>query len=90
MYFESEEALLQAVDEYVAGDSFTEILEQMGSQYLAMYKATNHNMDRFFDNHPLPTKKDLARVCELVITVEEKVDHLEDDIAVTWLVWLPA
>lgn len=81
MYFETEGSLSKSIDEYVAGDSFTELLEQMGSQYLAMYKATNQNMDRFFDNHPLPTKKDLARVCELVITVEEKVDSLESDIA---------
>jgi len=81
MYFESESALARSIDEYVAGQSFTDSLEQMGSQYLSMYKAANQNMDRFFANHPMPTKKDIARVCELVIAVEEKVDHLEGDLS---------
>jgi len=79
MYFESEGTLSKAVDEYVASDSFTEFLEEMGKQYLTMYKATSHNMDRFLANNPIPTKKDIARVCELVVDVEDKVDHLEQD-----------
>jgi polyhydroxyalkanoic acid synthase PhaR subunit len=79
MYYESEEVLARSMDEYVAGQSFTDLLEQMGNQYLTAYQATTHNTDRLFANNPLPTKKDIARVCELVIAVEEKVDHLESD-----------
>ena len=48
---------------------------------MSFYKATNQNMDRFFANHPMPTKKDIARVCELVVAVEEKVDNLESDLS---------
>lgn len=79
MYFETESALAKAVEEYVSTDSFSEILQDFGKQYLAMYKSTSQNIDRFFDNHPLPTKKDIARICELVVDVEEKVDQLEND-----------
>ena len=81
IYFESEEVLARSIDEYVAGQSFTDFLEQMGSQYLSFYKATNQNMDRFFANNPMPSKKDIARVAELVVAVEEKVDNLESDLS---------
>jgi len=81
IYFESEEALAQSINEYVAGQSFTDFLEQMGSQYLSFYKATNQNMDRFFANNPMPSKKDMARVAELVVAVEEKVDNLDSDLS---------
>lgn len=79
IYFESEEALARAIDDYVAGQSFTDFLEQMGSQYLSLYKTTTQNMDRFFANHPMPTKKDIARVAELVVAVEEKVDDFDSE-----------
>ncbi|MEQ8235913.1 MAG: hypothetical protein ABRQ23_03960 [Syntrophomonadaceae bacterium] len=79
LYFETESAFAKAVEEYVSTDSFSDILQDFGKQYLAMYKSTSQNIDRFFDNHPLPTKKDIARICELVVDVEEKVDQLESD-----------
>jgi len=79
LYFETESAFAKSVEEYVSTDSFSEILQDFGKQYLAMYKSTSQNIDRFFDNHPLPTKKDIARICELVVDVEEKVDQLEND-----------
>lgn len=81
IYFESEDALARAIDDYVAGQSFTDFLEQMGSQYLSMYKSSTQNMDRFFANNPVPTKKDIARVAELVVSVEEKVDNFDSEIS---------
>lgn len=77
MYFESETTLAKAIDEYVAGDSFTSFLEKMGAEYLSLYKTNNQNMERFFANSPVPTKKDIARVAELVIALEEKLDDLD-------------
>lgn len=79
MYYENEAVLASSMDEYVAGQSFTDLLEQMGSQYMTAYKVTTQNTDKFFANSPLATKKDIARVCELVIAVEEKVDNLESN-----------
>jgi len=77
MYFDTEATLAKAVDEYVAGDSFTAFLEKMGTEYLSMYKTQNQNVERFFANSPIPSKKDIARVAELVLNVEEKVDNLD-------------
>ncbi len=77
MYFDTETNLAKAIDEYVAGDSFTALLEKMGAEYLSLYKTNNQNMERFFNNSPVPTKKDVARVAELVINIEEKVDNLD-------------
>lgn len=81
LYFQNEGAMAKAVEEYVAGQSFTDLLEQFGNQYLSMYKAATHNMDRIFTNNPMPSKKDIARVCELVLAVEEKVENLDSDMA---------
>lgn len=81
MYFESESTLAKAIDEYVAGDSFTSFLERMGAEYLSVYKTNNQNMERFFANSPVPTKKDIARVAELVVAVEEKMDDLDNQVA---------
>lgn len=77
MYFDSEATLAKAIDEYVAGDSFTSFLEKMGAEYLSFYKTNNQNMERFFANSPVPSKKDIARVAELVINIEEKVENLD-------------
>ncbi len=81
MYFDSESNLAKAIDEYVAGDSFTSFLERMGAEYLSIYKTNNQNMERFFANSPVPTKKDIARVAELIVALEEKVDDLDSQIA---------
>ncbi len=81
LYFDSEESLARAIDNYVSGQSFTDFLEQMGRQYLSCYKATSQNMDRFLANNPIPSKKDIARVAELVVAIEEKVDNLESDLS---------
>lgn len=80
MYFDTETTLAKAVDEYVAGDSFTAFLEKMGAEYLSIYKTHNQNMERFFANSPVPTKKDVARIAELVINIEEKVDNLDMEV----------
>ena len=79
-YFKNEEAFAHAIDDYVAGQSFTDFLEQMGSQYLSTYKAYTNNMDRYFANNPGPSKKDIARIAELVVAVEEKIDNLDSDL----------
>ncbi|MEQ8201846.1 MAG: hypothetical protein ABRQ24_10555 [Syntrophomonadaceae bacterium] len=81
MYFESESTLAKAIDEYVAGDSFTSFLEKMGAEYLSLYKTSNQNMERFFANSPVPSKKDVARVAELVLNIEDKVDNLDMEVS---------
>lgn len=81
LYFESEEALARSVKEFIASQSFVSLLEQMGGCYLSAYKATSQNLDRFFANHPLPTKKDIARIAALVVSVEEKLDRFDSDLS---------
>ena len=81
MYFETETTLAKAIDDYVASDSFTSFLEKMGAEYLSLYKTSNQNMERFFANSPVPSKKDVARVAELVINIEEKVDTLDVEVS---------
>lgn len=81
MYFQSEEAWTRAVKEFVGSQSFIPILEQISGQYLSLYKATSQNMDRYLANYPIATKKDIARIAELVVSVEDKVDNLESQMS---------
>ncbi|HWP98068.1 MAG TPA: hypothetical protein VN426_14580 [Syntrophomonadaceae bacterium] len=81
LYFQSEEAWTRAVKDFVGSQSFIPLLEQISGQYLSLHKATSQNMDKLLANYPIPTKKDIARVAELVVSVEDKVDQLETQIS---------
>jgi predicted nucleic acid-binding Zn-ribbon protein len=37
-------------------------------------------MDKYFERSAFPSKKDIARVAEMIISVEEKVEGLEDQL----------
>jgi hypothetical protein len=46
--------------------------------YTSFYRTARRSNEEFFRNLQLPTRSDLARVAELVVATEEKVDHIED------------
>src|SRR5260370_9800894 len=54
---------------------------QMASQFLGSYtsfaRTFHRGSEEYFSNLQLPTRSDIARVAELVINVEEKVDQLD-------------
>lgn len=77
LYFKTESAWADAFREFVSTDTFVEMLDQSLNQHLSIEKVTRQNIDKLFEYGAMPSKKDLARVAELVISVEEKVDNLD-------------
>ncbi|KUG04948.1 polyhydroxyalkanoate synthesis repressor phar [hydrocarbon metagenome] len=77
MYFKTEEACSGISKEFVASKTFVDMLDQARDQYLSHHKLSEQFLDQYYDNNPVPSKKDIARVAELVIALEDKVDNLD-------------
>jgi polyhydroxyalkanoic acid synthase PhaR subunit len=75
LYFKTETAWADAFKEYVGTENFMLLLNKSLEQYLSMEKVTRNNIDKYFETSPLPSKKDIARIAEMVIAVEDKVDN---------------
>jgi len=84
LYFNAEESWATATRELIASKSFIQVLDQIRDQYLSFHKVSQQNMDQYLEANPLPSKKDIARIAELVIGLEDKVDdfdlHFSDNI----------
>lgn len=77
LYFRTEDAWSEAFREFISTKSFVQMMDHMLEQHLFYEKAARQQMDRYFEASPVPSKKDIARVAELVLSLEEKVDGLE-------------
>lgn len=77
LYFKNEAAWADAFKEFVSTDTFVKMLDQSLNQHLSVEKINRQNMDKLLEHSALPSRKDLARIAELVISVEEKVDNLD-------------
>lgn len=77
VYFRSEQNLGNAIKEYLTNQSFIDMLDQMRSSFLPYYKIANQSLDKYLEINPVPSKKDIARVAELVISLEDKTDNIE-------------
>src|SRR5947207_14438805 len=67
-------ALEQAMGSQEYGDSSGKLLETM----LAAQKSVRDNMRTYLETMNVPTREDIARLGELVIGLEEKIDQLAD------------
>ncbi|NLW91298.1 MAG: hypothetical protein GXY34_06820 [Syntrophomonadaceae bacterium] len=77
MYFKNEDAWSQAFKEFITTQTFVTALDQVKDQMLNYHKISEQNLDSYYKVHPAPSKKDIARVAELVIGLEDKVDDLD-------------
>lgn len=77
MYFKNEDAWTQAIKEFITTQTFVTALDGVKDQLLNYHKLSEQNMDNYYKVHPAPSKKDIARVAELVIGLEDKVDELD-------------
>jgi polyhydroxyalkanoic acid synthase PhaR subunit len=77
LYFNAEESWSTATRELIASKSFINILDQMRDQYLSFHKISQQNIDQYLEVNPLPSKKDMARIAELIIGLEDKVDNFD-------------
>lgn len=77
LYFKTEAAWAAAFKDFVSTDTFVNMMSSTLDQYLAFEKIKRQNYEKYFELNPMASKKDIARVAELIISLEEKVDNLE-------------
>jgi len=77
MYFMNEDAWTSATKEFITTQSFVSALDKIKEQLLNYHKISEQNLDNYYKINPVPSKKDIARVAELVIGLEDKVDELD-------------
>ncbi|HRX22264.1 MAG TPA: hypothetical protein P5273_11185 [Syntrophomonadaceae bacterium] len=77
MYFKTETAWADAFKELISTQTFVGIINKALEQNLSNENVTRQMVDKYMEISPVPSKKDIARVAELVISLEEKIDQLE-------------
>ena len=77
-YDASRETWAKVVGDIVGNEKFIEDASRLLESYTSYYTATRRANEDYFRNLQLPTRSDLARVAEIIIALEEKVDHLDD------------
>ncbi|MDD3307899.1 MAG: hypothetical protein PHO29_12490 [Acetobacterium sp.] len=77
MYFSNENDWARALKGFIATETFVSLLDKTLEQYLAYNKVSRQQMEKLAEKGINPTKKDVARVAELVISIEEKIDMIE-------------
>ncbi|MGI6452010.1 MAG: hypothetical protein ACOX0E_00770 [Syntrophomonadaceae bacterium] len=76
-YFQQEKDAARIFREFICTDTFVKLIDKTLEQYLAYTKITRQQMEKMSDQAIWPTKKDVARVAELIVSLEEKVDQME-------------
>ena len=77
-YNATNETWSKLVEQYIGTEQFMESTTPLLESYASFFKTFRRANEEFFRNLQLPTRSDIARVAELVIALEEKVDQLDD------------
>lgn len=76
-YFRMEDIWSETFRQFITTKSFVNMMNSTLEQFLFNEKLSRQNMERFLETSPFPTKTDIARVAELAVSLEEKIDNLE-------------
>jgi polyhydroxyalkanoic acid synthase PhaR subunit len=79
LYFNNEQVWTAAVRDFINTDLFANSIDLVLNTYLQYLRFHNDLVDRFTEESPLASKRDVARVAELVVSLENKVDGMELD-----------
>ncbi len=77
-YDASNETWSKVVADVIGDEKFVENASQFMESYTSYYMATRRANEDYFRNLQLPTRSDLARVAEIIVALEEKVDRLDE------------
>ena len=77
-YEASSETWSKVVGDIVGEEKFVENASQIMESYTSHYMVTRRANEDYFRNLQLPTRSDLARVAEIIIALEEKVDRIDE------------
>ncbi len=78
LYDKNERAWSAALEEAMGSPEFGESSGKMLETMLAAQKSVRDNMRTYLESMNVPTREDIARLGELVIGLEEKVDQVVD------------
>ena len=76
-YDATSETWSKAVGDIIGSDRFMQMASQFLESYTSFARTFHRASEEYFSNLQLPTRSDIARVAELIINVEEKVDQLD-------------
>jgi len=79
-YDASSEAWSKMAGDVIANEEFLKAASEFLSSYARLYRSLRHNDEEYWHNLQLPTRSDVARVAELVVALEEKVDRIDETI----------
>ena len=78
LYDSSEKAWSTALEQAMSSREFGESSGKLLETMLAAQKSVRDNMRTYLETMNVPTREDIARIGELVVGLEEKVDQLAD------------
>lgn len=79
-YDATSETWSKVVGDIISTQEFSHASSQYLDNYLSFIKASRRVYEEYFKNLQLPTRSDIARVAGLVVSLEDKVDQVEDAI----------
>ena len=77
-YNATSETWSKAAESAVGSEQFMELNKRFLESYASFYKTFRQVNEEYLRNLQLPTRSDVARVAELVVALEEKIDRIED------------
>lgn len=80
IYFSNEQVWTNAYRDFIKTDLFANSIDLILNTYLQYLRFQNDIVDRLMEETPLASKRDVARVAELVVSLENKVDGIELDV----------
>ncbi|MDQ6672992.1 MAG: hypothetical protein M3069_20010 [Chloroflexota bacterium] len=81
IYETNERAWNAVLERTVNNPAFAESSGKILETFLSAQKTVRDNMRAYLEQINLPTREDIARLGELIVSLEEKVDQLDDRLA---------
>ncbi len=78
LYDANERAWTSALEQAMGSPEFGETSGKMLETMLAAQKSVRDNMRTYLETMNVPTREDIARLGELVVGIEEKIDQVGD------------
>lgn len=77
-YEATSEQWSKSVEQIIGSEQFLEATAPFTESYTSLVRAFRRASEEYFQQLQLPTLSDIARVAELVVNLEEKVDKIDD------------
>ena len=81
IYEANERAWSAALERAMSSPTFAETQGKVLETFLQAQRAVRDQMQRYLEAVNVPTREDIARLGELIVGLEEKVDQLDDRLA---------